>query len=205
MTTYAKPTTQPAPPYGPPPAAPPNYAGRSPVMPPRRRPRRTGIVAATGALAIAVAATAAAMITLTKPVTPAQHTIDVVPPPPMTYSSTEIQAAKDAACSAWDKAARSTAVASKSSAASLAQSWQSPESAAALAAEKRAGMSSVAYLRTELGAATPANVATPLEDWMTARVDMLHALNMRDWSEADRVQQRSNNLVDPIVAVCGLG
>jgi hypothetical protein len=138
-------------------------------------------------------------------VTPAQHTIDVVPPPPKTYSSAEIQAAKNTACSAWDKAARSTAVASKSSAASLAQSWQSPESAAALAAEKRAGISAVAYLRTELGAATPANIATPLEDWMTARVDMLHALNMRDWTEADRVQERSNNLVGPIVAVCGLG
>ena len=33
---------------------------------------------------------------------------------------------------------------------------------------------------------------------------MLHALNMRDWTEADRVQDRSNNLVDLIVAVCGL-
>jgi hypothetical protein len=142
---------------------------------------------------------------LAKPVTPAQHTIDVVPPPPVTYSSAEIQAAKNTACSAWDKAARSTAVASKYSATSLSQSWQSPESAAALAAEKRAGISAVAYLRTELGAATPANIATPLEDWMTARVDMLHALNVRDWTEADRVQERSNNLVDPIAAVCGLG
>ncbi len=203
MTTYTTPTTQPAPPYGAPPAVPPHHAGGPPVMP-RRRRRRTGIVAAAGALVIAVAATVAAMITLTGPVTPAKHIIDVVPPPPVTYSSTEIQAAKDTACSAWDKAARSTAVASKSSAASLSQSWQSPESAAALATEKRAGISAVAYLRTQLGAATPANVATSLEDWMTARVDMLHALNMRDWTEADRVQDRSNNLVDPIVAMCGL-
>ena len=68
-------------------------------MPPRRRRRRTGIVAAAGALAIALAATAAAVITLTHPVTPAQHTINVVPPPPVTYSSAEIQAAKDTACS----------------------------------------------------------------------------------------------------------
>jgi hypothetical protein len=204
MTTYATPTTQPAPPYGGPPAVlPPVHAGGPPIMPPRRR-RRTGIVAAAGALAIAVAATAAAVITLTSPATPAQHTIDVLPPPAVTYSSTDIQAAKDTACSAWDKAARSTAVASRSSAESLSQSWRSPESAAALAAEKRAGISAVAYLRTQLGAATPANVATPLEDWMTARVDMLHALNMRDWAEADRVQDRSNSLVDPIVAVCGL-
>ena len=109
MTTYTTPTTQPAPPYGGPPAVPPRHAGEPPVMPPRRR-RRTGIVAAAGALVIAVAATAAAVITLTDPVTPAQHTINVVPPPPVTYSSTEIQAAKDTACSTWDKAARSTAL-----------------------------------------------------------------------------------------------
>ena len=109
MTTYTTPTTQPAPPYGGPPAVPPRHAGEPPVMPPRRRRRRTGIVAAAGALAIALAATAAAVIALTYPVTPAQHTVNVVPPPPVTYGSTEIQAAKDTACSTWDKAARATA------------------------------------------------------------------------------------------------
>ena len=138
MTTYTTPTTQPAPPYGGPPAVPPRHAGGPPVMPPRRRRRRTGIVAAAGALAIAVAATAAAMITLTHPVTPAQHTINVVPPPPVTYSSTEIQAAKDTACSAWDKAARATAIAGKASAAALAEraEFAAPASAAALGRRK---------------------------------------------------------------------
>ena len=34
MTTYTTPTTQPAPPYGAPPAVPPHHAGGPPVMPP---------------------------------------------------------------------------------------------------------------------------------------------------------------------------
>ena len=144
MTTYTTPTTQPAPPYGGPPAVPPHHAGGPPVMP-RRRRRRTGIVAAAGALVIAVAATVAAMITLTGPVTPAKHIIDVVPPPPVTYSSTEIQAAKDTACSAWDKAARSTAVASKSSAASLSQSWRAQK---ALRRSRRRSVPGFLPLRT---------------------------------------------------------
>jgi hypothetical protein len=38
---------------------------------------------------------------------------------------------------------------------------------------------------------------------MTARLDMLHALNMRNWDEADRVQQRGNDLVDVIRTACG--
>jgi hypothetical protein len=145
------------------------------------------------------------MITFTAPMTPAQHTVQVVPPNPVTYNSAEIQAAKDTACSAWDKAARSTALASKASAAALSQSWRSPESAAALATEKRVGMAAVAYLRTQIGAATPADVNSSLKEWMAAHIDQMHALNTRDWTEADQIQKRGNDLVDAVIAVCGLG
>ena len=145
MTTYTTPTTQPAPPYGGPPAVPPRHVGEPPVMPPRRRRRRTGIVAAAGALVIALAATAAAVIALTHPVTPAQHTINVVPPPPVTYSSTEIQAAKDTACSTWDKAARAIASAGNARA-SLAESTggSSPETRNARTSEKLVTASEIA-------------------------------------------------------------
>ena len=207
MTTYAAPGTQPAPAYGPPSAAPPNYAGRPPVVPPQRRPRRrTGIVAAASALTIAVLAAAAAIITLTKPVTPAQHTIDVVPPPPKTYSSAEIQAAKNTACSAWDKAARSTALAGRATAAALEseRNSQAPASAAALAVEKRVGASQVAYLRTQLGPATPPDVMSPINDWIAAQIDSLHWANVRDWTASNAANDRGNNLVDIIDRECGM-
>jgi hypothetical protein len=174
-------------------------------MPPRRR-RRTGIVAAASALAIAVAATAAAMITLTNPVTPAQHTIDVVPPPPITYSSTEIRAAKDTACSMWDKAARSTALAGKASAAALEseRNSQAPASAAALAVEKRVGVSQIDYLRTQLSPATPPEVLTPINDWIAAHNDSLNWANVRDWTASNAANDRGNNLVDVIDGECGM-
>jgi hypothetical protein len=39
---------------------------------------------------------------------------------------------------------------------------------------------------------------------MTANINMLHALNMRHWDEADREQKRGNDLVDVITSECGL-
>ncbi|BBY28741.1 hypothetical protein GCM10023114_17300 [Mycolicibacterium sediminis] len=143
-------------------------------------------------------------LALTHPVEPSQHTVNVVPSPPPTYSSSDTAAAKAAACSEWDRAARSTALASRSSAEALEQSWTSPESLAALATEKRTGMAAVSYLRTQLSDATPASTAKPLRAWMTTRIDMLHALNLRHWDEADHEQERSNELIDVITSECGL-
>jgi hypothetical protein len=65
-------------------------------------------------------------------------------------------------------------------------------------------MAAVAYLRAELGAATAPGVAHPIGDWIAAEIDMLHALNVRDWTVADRALDHGNDLVDPIVAACGL-
>jgi hypothetical protein len=146
------------------------------------------------------------MITLTTPVTPAQHTVDVVPPPPATYSSADIQAAKDTACSAWDRAARATALAGKASAAALEseRNSQAPESAAALAVEKRVGASQIAYLRTQISPATPPEVLSPIDDWITAQIDSLHWANVRDWTASNTANDRGNNLVDVIDGECGM-
>jgi hypothetical protein len=200
MTTYATPTTtQPAPPYGGPPATP-----RGPsVVPPRPR-RRTGIVAAAGALAIALAATAAAVITLTHPVTPAQHTIDVVAPPPATYSSADIQAAKGTACSGWENAALATALASKTRAGVPTDPASLDARFDARAGEKRVGASQIAYLRTQISPATPVDVSGPINEWISSEIDRLHYVNMRDWPAASASLDRGNNLVDVITPRCGL-
>jgi hypothetical protein len=169
-----------------------------------RRRHRTGITAAAAAFVVAVGAVVTSGLALAHPIEPSQHTVNVVPSPPPTYSSSDTQAAKAAACSAWDRAARSTARASRASAEALEQSWTSPESLAALATEKRTGMAAVSYLRTQLTDATPASTAIPLHDWMAANIDMLHALNMRHWDEAARELKRGNELIDVITSECGL-
>lgn len=168
------------------------------------RPRGGGIAVAATALVLAAGAVVISGLALVHTVEPAQHSVNVVAPPPATYSSSEIETARQTACTAWDRAARSTALASKSSAQALEQSWTSPESLAALATEKRSGMAAVSYMRTQLSAATPASTAIPLHDWMAANIDMLHALNMRHWDEADREQKRGNDLIDVITSECRL-
>ncbi|MEN4466830.1 hypothetical protein VXE65_32830 [Mycolicibacterium conceptionense] len=204
MTTYASPPVQPATQYGVPPA-PPQPGDVWPFVPPPGRGDR-GILAATSAFIIATSAAIATAIVLAHPVKPAEHTVTVEPPSNVTYSSSEIQSAKAAACSAWDKAARATAIASKASAAALElePNSQALGSAAALAAEKRTGVSAVSYLRSAIGPATPSEVAAPLEHWIAASIDELHAMNQRDWNEADRARERVNNLVDVILPGCGL-
>jgi hypothetical protein len=169
-----------------------------------QRRHRTGLTAAAAAFVVATGAAVISGLALAHPVEPARHTVTVVQPPPPTYSSSETEAAKSTACVAWDHAARSTALASRASAEALEQSWRSPESSEALAAEKRTGIAAVSYLRTQLTSAAPASTANPLREWMDARVDMLHALNMRNWDEADRDQERGNGLIDVIRTECGL-
>ena len=169
-----------------------------------RRPHRTGVAVAATALVIAAGAAVTSGLALVRPIAPAQHTVNVVAPPPAAHSSSETQAAKATAFAAWDRAARSTALASKSSAEALEQSWTSPKSLAALATEKRTGVAAVSYLRTQLSDATPASTAIPLHEWMSANIDMLHALNMRHWDDADRQLKRGNDLTDVLTSECGL-
>jgi hypothetical protein len=203
MTTYATSTTQQAPPLGGPPAPPPQKAGGPPT---RRtpRPRPAGLVAAATAFVVAAGATVATAAALATPVTPAQQTVNVVAPPPVSFNASEVASAKSTACSAWEQAARSTALASKASAQALEQSWSNPESIEALAQEKRTGMAAVSYLRSQMDSATPASTEQPLSEWIDARIDMLHALNMRNWDQADRDQQRGNDLIGVIRTECGL-
>ena len=107
---------------------------------------------------------------------------------------------------AWDTAARSTARASRESAAVLAAepNSQAPASAAALAMEKRTGMAAITHLRANVAPATPRAISDPIDQWIRASVDAMHAMNQRDWGEAERVQQRGNDLVDVIAPACGL-
>lgn len=204
MTTYATSTTQPAPPSGGPPAPPPHYAGGPPIQR-TPRPRRAGIIPAAGALVIAAAATAATAVALASPLTPAQHTVNVVPPPPAEYSSAEVQAAKESACASWDQASRALALAGKTRAA-LADSTggSSPETRDARTNEKLVGTSQIAHLRSEISAATPPELRALIQDWTAAQIDSFHGANVRDWNASNSARDRGNDLVDVIAPACGL-
>lgn len=200
MTMYARSTTQSTPPLGGPPATPTLAGG-----PPTRRPRRAGIFAAAGALVTAAVATAATAAALANPITPAQHTVNVVPPPPAEYSSAEVQAAKVAACASWDEAARALALAGKVRA-SLAESTggSSPGTRNARTSEKLVATSQIAYLRSQTSDATPPELRKLIQEWTAAQIDSFHGANVRDWNSSNAARDRGNDLVDVIAPACGL-
>lgn len=203
MTTYATSATQPAPPIGGPPATPPLAGGPPTQRTPR--PRRAGIFAAAGALVTAAVATVATAAALANPITPAQHTVNVVPPPPAEYSSAEIQAAKETACTSWDQSARSLALAGKARAAlGDTTGGSSPQTREARTNEKLVGISQIAHLRSEVGPATPPEIRALIQDWTTAQIDSLHGTNIRDWTLSNSARDRGNDLVDVIAPACGL-
>jgi hypothetical protein len=155
-------------------------------------------------LVTAAVATAATVAALANPITPAQHTVNVVPPPPAAYSSAEVQAAKSSACAAWEQAALATASASRERAAVAAAPGSIEERFDARATEKRVSMAEISYLRTKIESAAPEVVVRPIEAWIASEIDRLHFVNMRDWPAASAELMRGNDLVDVIAPACGL-
>lgn len=204
MTTYATSTTQQAPPLGGPPAPPPRNAGGQPT---RRtpRPRPAGLVAAATAFVVAAGATVATAVALASPITPAQHTVNVVPPAPVHYSDTEIEAAKQSACLAWDTSARTIASVGRVRAALGEDTGgSSNDTEEARAVEKRTVVAQVQFLRNKIAPATPAKVQSLIDDWMALQIDSMHSAVVRDWKASNAATDKGNDLVDVIVPACGL-
>lgn len=204
MTTYATSATHQHPQPGGPPAPPPQNAGGPPAQL-TPRPRRTGIVAAASAFVIAAAATVGTAVALGSPITPAQHTVNVSPPPsPADYSSAEVLASKTTACEAWEQAALTTAAAARARAAVAPGEGAMDARFDARANEKRVSMSQVSFLRTQIEPAAPEDIVAPISAWIASEIDRLHFVNMRDWPAASAALQRGNDLVDVIAPACGL-
>jgi hypothetical protein len=92
-----------------------------------RHRARTGLVAAGAAFVVAASAAVTSALALAHPLESAQHTVNVVAPPPTTYNSSEVEAAKNATCASWDQAARSLASAGKLRAKIAEPNGSSPE------------------------------------------------------------------------------
>ena len=171
-----------------------------------RRPPRAGLAVAAAAFVAAAGAAVACGLALAHPVEPARHTVNVAAPPPATYSSSDTQAAKTAACTAWDQAARAITLAGKQRASIAATTGRSSvETDEARTVEKRTMTAQVAFLRTQIGPATPADVEATITDWIATQIDSMHGVNVRNWSASNDAITRGNDLVDVIDAKCGLG
>ena len=170
-----------------------------------RRHQCTGLAVAAAAFMIATGASVTSALALAHPVEPAPDTVEVVAPAPVTYSVTDTQAAKDTACEAWDLASRAIASVGKQRA-SLADTTggSSAETEEARVAEKRTMVAQITFLRTKVGPATPAAVRASVADWIATQIDSMHGVNVRDWSATNVATSRGNELVDVIVAECGL-
>jgi hypothetical protein len=171
----------------------------------RRRHQRTGLAVAAAAFLVATGASVTSALALAHPVEPARDTVQVVPPAPVTYSVTDTQAAKNTTCDAWDQASRAIASVGKQRA-SLADTTggSSAETEEARAAEKRTTVAQITFLRTRIGPATPPAVRASVADWIATQIDSMHGVNVRDWSATNVATSRGNELVDVIVAECGL-
>lgn len=170
-----------------------------------RRPHRTGLAVAATALVLAAGAAVTSGLALVRTVEPAQHTINVAAPPPATYTSSEIETARQAACTAWDRAARTITSAGKQRASIAATTGRSSvETDEARTVEKRTTVTQMSYLRTQLTSATPVDIQAPISDWMTAQIDAMHGVNVRDWNASNAAITRGNDLVDVIDTKCGL-
>lgn len=167
-----------------------------------RRHHRTGITAASAAFVVAVGAVVTSGLALAHRVEPGQHTVNVVPPP--TYSSSDTQAAKAATCTTWDQAARTITSVGKQRASIAATTGRSSvETDAARTVEKRTMTAEVAFLRTQIGPATPAEVRAPITDWIGTQIDSMHGVNVRNWDASNDAITQGNDLVDAIDAKCG--
>ncbi|MCH9729735.1 MAG: hypothetical protein K0U84_08695 [Actinomycetia bacterium] len=170
-----------------------------------RQRRHRGRIVAAAAFVAATAAVVASALALAHPAEPAHHTVNIVTPPPVTYSSAKIQAAKNTACAAWDRAARTVAAAANARAElSDTTGGSSIETEEARMVEKRVAAVEVKFLRTQISPATPPSVKTPITDWMAAQIDSMHGANIRHWDESNAATERGNDLVDVIAPACGL-
>lgn len=167
------------------------------------RRHRNGLVAAAVACLLSIGAVLTTGSALIRSTEPARHTL-VVAPTSLTHGDSDLEPDKGTACAAWDQAARTLASTSKLRAAIAEADGSSPEARNARTDEKRVGVSVLVYLRTKMEPSAPAAILTPINNWIAAQIDRLHAVNMRDWNASNVANDRANELASKIVVECGL-
>lgn len=196
--------------YAPPPVLAPDQTTASwPTTPPpvggaprptRTNRRRRGVVAAWIAVAAAAASVTVSAVNMSTPQAAPLHTV-VVPAGPVTYTADQIAAAKQQTCAAWKTASAQMAEASNA-AADAPPNWSNPVTQNALASEARTTLAETAYLRSQIGDATPAELTGPIHDYLAASIDMEHWTMRRNGPNRHDAISRSNIAANKVDAAC---
>lgn len=168
--------------------------------PTRANRRRRGVVSAWVAVAAAAAAMAVSAVNVSTPQAAPVHTV-VVPTGPVTYTADQVAAAKQQTCAAW-KTASAQMASSSNAAADAPPSWSNPDTQNALAAEARTTVAESAYLRSQIGDATPPELTGPIHDYLVASFDMEHWTMRRNGPNRHEAIGRSNIAADKADAAC---
>lgn len=120
-----------------------------------------------------------------------------------TYSTSEVSLARDRACNAWDTAAAAMATASNA-AADAPTDWDNPLTKAADANDARTALVEIAYLRDQITAATPKELADSLGRYQDLTIAIQHASVQRMASTLNSLSEKLNAESRSIQKTCGL-
>lgn len=181
--------------------APPRPTEHSPHVRPRPGTQRLELLALV-ALGLSTIALAAASLSFVQD--PARPSVVAVVASEPTYSASEVSLARDRACRAWDTAAAAMATASNA-AADAPTDWDNPLTKAADANDARTTFVETAYLRNEITAATPKELADSLGRYQDLTIAIQHASVQRMASTLNSLSEKLNTESRTIQNTCGLG
>lgn len=163
----------------------------------------TGI--AVAALGLAAAGAVTGGIALTRSLQPTTPAVSAASPhASITSSPDQIAAAKREACDAWSAAA-SAINAARHPFVVAPPNWDDPVTASALVQAESSIAIQVAYVRQHIPSATPAEVATPIADYLSAAIDTAAADGQHQPdSVANAAADRSGAATKKIKAACGI-
>lgn len=134
------------------------------------------------------------------PPAPSAPTTAAAPSP----SDSEVAAAKKEACNAW-KAASAAIFAQRHPFVVSPPNWNDPVTVSSLVQAEAGIAIQVEYLRQHVSPATPAEVAAPIADYITANIDMAAADGQHQSADvANAAADRGTAAADKIRIVCGL-
>jgi hypothetical protein len=186
------------------PATPAPYLPPPPAPTPSQveRPRR-GRLLPIVTLIVAVGAAVVAGIALARQPSPPSSQTASPAPTVAPASAAEIAAARREACEAWT-AASTAMVSARQPFINSPPNWDDPITVNALAQAQAGMLAQVEYLRQHVPPATPAEVAVPVHEFITANIDLI-ALDGQQQSAgvANAAAERSIAAAARIRTACG--
>ncbi|SKR61738.1 Uncharacterised protein [Mycobacteroides abscessus subsp. abscessus] len=165
------------------------------------KPSRIEWCSAWLALGAGCAAVAFAAVAVSQPTQ--RHTVALtLAAPPPAYSPSEVTAAKDSACAAWDTAVDAMTKASDA-VASTPPGWNNPKREQARSTETWVLLSQTAFLRSQVSPATPAELSHLIEQYNVLTLAQQDASVRRDGVAVDSLIDDQNLVVKRVDALCG--